>query len=60
MSNACEICDGTGWYPIHNRGGRQVYSIACPEGCRSPESLDTPPSGSPRTKGGNIDGTKGD
>jgi hypothetical protein len=27
----CEVCCGEGTYPIHNRKGKHVYDIKCPE-----------------------------
>lgn len=29
--NYCEVCEGEGQYPIHARGGKHIYDIACPE-----------------------------
>lgn len=27
----CEVCEGSGIYPIIDRHGRELYSIRCPE-----------------------------
>lgn len=27
----CQVCDDSGYYPIINNRGRQLYSIVCPE-----------------------------
>lgn len=29
--DSCEVCCGEGYYPIHNKHGREMYSIRCPE-----------------------------
>ena len=36
----CDVCQGSGYYPIHNRFGTMVFSIKCPEcfGAWEPES----------------------
>ena len=30
MPDICEVCEGSGEYPIHARG-KHVYSITCPD-----------------------------
>ena len=30
MPDICEVCEGSGEYPIHARG-KHVYDITCPE-----------------------------
>jgi hypothetical protein len=31
MNESCEVCCGTGRYPIINRAGAHLYDIECPE-----------------------------
>ena len=38
----CEVCEGQKFYPIHNRHGRELYAIRCPECCGSGEKPDEP------------------
>jgi hypothetical protein len=38
----CDICNGTGEYPIHNRFAFHVYSIVCPE-CHGDGEADDEP-----------------
>ena len=31
MATKCDICEGSGMYPIFDKHGRERYSIECPE-----------------------------
>ena len=37
----CDVCEGLKFYPIHNRFGRELYSIQCPE-CFGSGNADDP------------------
>lgn len=37
----CDVCEGLGKYPIHNRCGRELYDIRCPE-CSGSGLVDGP------------------
>lgn len=55
---SCEVCEGYGIYPIHNRYGRELYSIRCPE-CHgdgsAPDARDPEPADlSPRSTAASI------
>jgi len=41
MSDECDVCDGSGEYPIIDRYGVERYSIKCPECEGSGETLST-------------------
>ncbi len=46
MSDAvgdCDVCIGDGRYPIHNKHGREVYTIECPECCGTGEAAEEDP-----------------
>jgi DnaJ-class molecular chaperone len=30
-NKTCNVCDGSGRYPIHNNNGKELYTIECPE-----------------------------
>ncbi|OAH41856.1 hypothetical protein AX777_21325 [Sphingobium yanoikuyae] len=36
----CEVCEGRATYPIHNKFGKRLYEISCPECCGTGEADD--------------------
>lgn len=40
---ACEVCDGSGEYPVITSKGQQIYCIRCPECFGTGQSFEEPP-----------------